>query len=289
MSSDLRELIKRAADAVDFDAQGFLACKDGNFSDELQSQYAVYLYSCAVSNALKRMRIHTDYAAGYSMGLYAALCHVESITFEQGLDLITQAFLLIRSIAAPLEFGVGVISGLTPADVRALMKGYADVEIININNVHNLLVAGYEKSVKALLVRAREQGALNNKYLTFHSPYHSRFMDGAAEEFREYCSSITIYDPACPVLSTVDQRVMTSWQDIAADLVDNINKNINWLETVNRMTAYGVNVFIETGPGKSLCRMTKFIDGDFTTYHLQNLQDFLATGRICVPAEMTRQ
>ncbi len=284
MSGDLHDLTKRAESSVFLDVGEFHARKDGGFSDELLSQYAVYIYSCAVSNNLKRAGFRTDYVAGYSMGLYAALCHAESITFEQGLDLITRAYRGIRTVVSELPFGVGVISGLTPEEVGSIIKGFDDVEIINVNNRHNILISGYEKSVKAILGAAQEEGALHHKYLTFHSPYHSRFMNGAAEQFRDYISSMAIYDPLYPVISTVDQREMTTWQDIAADLADNINRNINWLATMNRMVAAGVGAFVECGPGKSLHRMAKFIDGDYEMYHIQNLQDLLASDRVCQPA-----
>ncbi len=283
MSGDLDELTSRAKTAVALDMHEFMACGDGNFTRELQSQYAVYIYSCALSNTLKRSGLHTDFVAGYSMGLYAALFHAESIIFEQGLDLITRAYDGIRSVTADLQFGVGVISGLSQADVRNLIDGHHDIEIINVNNRHNLLISGYESSVKKILSLAREQGALNNKYLTFHSPYHSRFMDRAAKEFREYCSTMTIYDPLYPVISTVDRREITSWQDVSRDLSDNINRNINWLETMNFMIGAGVDAFVECGPGKSLYRMAKFIDGNFDVYNLNNLHDLLDSGRICGP------
>ncbi len=281
VSGDLQELTSRAESAVGLDVDEFLSCRDGSFTDELQSQYAVYVYSCAISSYIKRSGLHTDYVAGYSMGLYAALCHTESITFEQGLALITMAYQGIRDVAAALPFGVGVISGLSPDDVRMLIAGNHDVEIINVNNRHNLLIAGYEDKVKNILALAKEQGALNNKYLTFHSPYHSRFMDGAAEKFRKYCDSLAIYDPLYPVISTVDRRTMTSWRDIARDLANNINRNINWHETMNCMIEAGVDAFVECGPGKSLNRMSKFIDGNFEVYHLQNIRLLLASGRVC--------
>lgn len=284
MSGDLRELAVRAKAAVGLDADRLLSCRDGGFDDELESQYAVYIYSCAVSSVIKRSGIHTDFAAGYSMGLYAALCHAESITFEQGLSLIATAYRGIRNVAASLPFGVGVISGFTQEEVNVLIDGRDDVEIINVNNRHNLLIAGYENNVKDILAKAREQGALNCKYLTFHSPYHSRFMDSAAEKFREYCETLTIYDPVYPVISTVDRRAMTTWNDVAMDLADNINRNINWLETMSVLIDAGVDAFIECGPGRSLQRMAKFMDGDFEVYHMQNLRLLLSSERVCQSA-----
>jgi [acyl-carrier-protein] S-malonyltransferase len=284
MSGDLNEFASRAISAVGLEAERLFSCRDGIFEDELESQYAVYIYSCAVSNVIKRSGLHGDFTAGYSMGLYAALCHAESITFEQGLSLITMAYRGIRDVASSLPFGIGVISGLEQDEVKTLIDGKDDVEIINVNNRHNLLIAGYEKNVKDILAGAREQGALNCKYLTFHSPYHSRFMDGAAEKFKEYCESLTIYDPVYPVISTVNRRIMTTWSDVAMDLVDNINRNINWLDTMSVMIDAGVDVFVECGPGRSLQRMAKFIDGDFEVFHLQNLRSLLSSDRICSSA-----
>lgn len=284
MSGDLHELTRRAKEAVGLDEHQFISCRDGNFPDVLLSQYAVYLYSCAFSNYIKRSGIHSDFVAGYSMGLYAALCHAESITFEQGLALITTAYRDIRDVTTELPSGVGVISGLTPDDVRLLIAECEDIEIINVNNRHNLFIAGYERSVKKILVLAKEQGALNNKYLTFHSPYHSRFMNRAAVKFREYCESLTIYDPIYPVISTVDRRIMNSWGDLVLDLVDNINCNISWLDTMDRMIGAGVDAFVECGPGKSLHRMAQFMEGDFTVYHLQNIKQLLESDRTCSAA-----
>src|SRR4030042_3413035 len=112
LSGDLRDMLSRACKSVDINMHEFLSRAGGDFKDELQSQYAVYLYGCAVSNIVKRYGIHTDYAAGYSMGLYAALYHAESVTFEQGLDLIHTAYQNIKKATVKLKFGIGVISGL---------------------------------------------------------------------------------------------------------------------------------------------------------------------------------
>jgi [acyl-carrier-protein] S-malonyltransferase len=285
MSTDLRELLGRAGEAAGLSGDMLAGSPYGDFGDELVSQYAVYLYSCAASNAIKRAGVHSDYAAGYSMGLYAALYHAESITFEQGLECIRVAYDLIRSDAATRDFGMVLISGLPREDVEELVSRYGDLEIINANNRHSFLVAGYDESVRGILTAAKAAGALNTQHLAFRSPYHSRFMNEAARQFRDYCSGIRIFDPIYRIVSSVDRRVIETGDEVLTDLADNINCAINWHETMSRMIAYGVDAFIECGPGKSLYKMAKFIDGDFDVYYLHTINNLLSSGRICSHAD----
>jgi [acyl-carrier-protein] S-malonyltransferase len=276
----LPDVLNRAANTVDLDMKQFLTCADGNFRDDLQSQYAAYIYGCAVSNVLKRSGIHTAYAAGYSMGLYAALYHAESITFEQGLELIRTAYRDIINHVQKINFGIGLIAGLEIQDVAEILDSYNDLEIINVNNRLSFLIAGYEANVKKALKAAHDQGALNSKYLSFTSPYHSRFMDGAAHEFKKYLASADIRDPACPLVSTIDQRAITTSGGVVRDLTDNICRNINWLNTMARMIDSGVEMFIECGPGKSLYKMAQFMDGNFKVYPVTTIKDLIVSEMI---------
>ncbi len=272
----LPDLVSRAESTIDFDARAFMSCIDGNFLNELQSQYAAYLYSAAFSHIIKNSGIRTHFAAGYSMGLYAALYHAESITFERGLELINAAYQHIIVEAQKLRFGTGVISGLDLGDVMNIVDNYKDLEVININNKLSFLIAGYEESVKKALLDARAQGALNAKLLAFISPYHSRFMEGAAQNMRKYLGSIKIKDPACSIVSTIDQREITTESGVINDLADNICRNINWLDTMTAMIAKGVHTFIECGPGKSLYKISRFMEGRFDVYTTHNLDKFIS-------------
>lgn len=289
MSPDLHELLGRAGDTVGLSGDMLAANRYGDFSDELMSQYAVYLYGCAISNIVKRRGVHSDYTAGYSMGLYAALYHAESITFEQGLECIRVAYDLIRSVASSLDSGMGLISGLSRDDVEELIARSGDLEIINANNRHSFLVSGYEESVRGVLAAAKAHGALHTQYLAFRSPYHSRFMNEAAGKFREYCSGMEIYDPIYRIVSAVDRRMIETGDEAVNDLADNINHPINWHETMSCMISSGVDAFIECGPGKSLYKMAKFIEGDFDVYYLQTLNNLLSSGRICSHADALKR
>jgi len=274
---DFTSLIARAEAVVDFRRSVLDENPDGMISDELQSQYATYLYSCAVSDILASSGVPSDYCAGYSMGIYAALYHCGSCSLEDGLRMIREAYALIREGAAAYDFGMGVVVGPDLGDLGEVIGALgADVEIINVNNRHSFSIAGIRADVVAVLEKMREEGALNVRLLSMTAPYHSRYMDGAASRFRSYCEGISLSDPAVPVVSTVDRKLLRSRGDVIADLSRNINNNINWHETMSAMVHLGVNCFYECGPGKTLQKLSKFIDGEFTVITMKKLAGVVA-------------
>lgn len=257
------DLCERARETVGFDPGCLAFYPKGDFPVERTSQYASYLYSCAASGMLAARGITASMVAGYSMGLYAALQHAGAITFETGLLMIRRAHECILEEVAGRDFGMGVVTGLATADVRALLANAGpSLEVINCNNRHSHVVAGFRDEVIAFLAGAKNEGALNAQLMPMKTAYHSRFMAGAARSFGEFLAGLEIRDATVPVVSTLDQRLMSAAGELGDDLVANIHRNINWRATMERMIAAGVRLFAEAGPGRSLQRFARFIDGD---------------------------
>ncbi len=276
-SCDFASLVDRAAAAVDFSVAYAVDNPGGSVSDELQSQYATYLYSCAMSDLLLDAGMTFDCCAGYSMGIYAALYHCGSCSFEDGLFLIRRAYDLIAQAAGRYDFGMGVVVGSDLDDLKSLIAAMkADVEIINVNNRHSFSVAGIRNDVVAVLEAIRLEGALNVRLLPMRAPYHSRHMDRASHLFRDYCATLPLADPAVPLVSTVDRSLLQTRDDIVGELARNINHNINWHETMTAMVGRGVTAFYECGPGRTLQKLAKFIDGEFSVITMKKLPEILA-------------
>ena len=275
-SNDLDSLCSFAEKNFDFNRTLLYKQRDGLFQDELTSQLAAYIYSCSVSNLIKRKNIQSNYTAGYSMGLYATVYHNESITFPDGLYLIKKAYNFIHDASKDLNFGMGIIVGLSRDDICNIFKKVShDMEIINTNNNHSQVISGLRADVDKCIPMAKEEGAINARILPMGSPYHSKYMDKAAIDFNEFLKNIEIKDPIFKIISTIDQRTINNKYEIRKDLVNNINMNINWKLTMEEMIKRGINTFIECGPGKSLLKIGKFIDGDFEIYPLNNLNKVL--------------
>lgn len=274
---DLDSLICRAEKVCKVDKIAFGDCRTGDFAEELQSQFATYIYSCAVSDILISNGIVTGCSAGYSMGIYAALYHASAVSFEDGLRLIEHAYCSICKVIDNQKYGIAVIVGLTLDALTGIIKNKkVQVEIINQNNEISYVITGRDENVIAIMQSSSEEGALRTIKLPLLVPYHSVISRAAVPIFNTIYSDICIRPPASGVLSCVNQNMICTPEETKNALSDNIGNAISWLKTMEKMIAGGISAFIECGPGESLTKTCKFIDGNFTVKNISKIQNLLA-------------
>ncbi len=239
---------------------------------EFLSQVIAYLFSCAISDILQKSNIVPQITAGYSMGIYANLYAVNSMSLEDGIRLIKKAYELVNEISSTAEFGMGAIIGLTYNDVNKLItENQLDAEIINVNNEHSLVIAGKIKDIEILLNVAKEEGAFSVGKLTVKTPYHSKYLAQCASGFKDFVNEIHIQDAKVPVISTYNQRFFSDVKEIKKELVYNLTEKINWYDTMKKILEGNVNVFYECGAGKDLSKIARFIDGEYEIKTVYNI------------------
>ena len=153
------------------------------------------------------------------------------------------------------------------------------VDIIDVSNEHVINVSGFFDEVIGLLKIAAQQ-ALHTKMLPITLPYHSRFMEEAKGEMRGFLRDVKLQTPAVPIVSCVNQKVLSTAQDIRDELYCNVSDKINWLKTMQRMLELGVNVFVECGMSKSLTQLAKFIDGEYKVFNINNLSKMVRGSKL---------
>ena len=62
-------------------------------------------------------------------------------------------------------------------------------------------------------------------------------------------------------------------ENIKKLLLEQIEKPVRWRESVNNMISYGINRFIEVGPGKVLSGLVKRINKEVKIDTINNQQD----------------
>lgn len=268
---ELDRLLDVASKRVPVDLKRFKEMTDGVIEDELQAHYFCYINSGVVSAILKRQNIIPDYLAGYSMGLFSALCRSQAVSFEEGLLLMHNYYNVALHSMDDKKYGVGIIVGLTAETVEGLIGDHCkSVDIIDVSNEHVINVSGFSDEVVGLLKIAAQQ-ALHTKMLPITLPYHSRFMEEVKGEMRGFLRDVKLRTPAVPIVSCVNQKVLSTAQDIRDELYCNVSDKINWLKTMQRMLELGVNVFVECGMSKSLTQLAKFIKGEYEIFNVNTL------------------
>ncbi len=273
---NIDKLLERSEDITSLKLSGFDEETNNFIGEELPSQYLAYIFSCAVSDFLSTLKIKPALVSGYSMGIYAALYHSKAISFKTGFDLIRTAFQIINNHTLGNSFSMATIVGFTENDITQLIGNNNNIEIINRNNQHTFVISGLKPIVSQVVQKATEEGALYCRILKVNSPYHSKFMDKAAEEFSDYVKGIDIQMPIVPIVSLLNQQFITKPETIAKELADNIHHRMNWQATIEKMNQSGIKLFLECGAGESLSKIGKFIEGDFKTIHLGKLTKYLS-------------
>ena len=243
--------------------------------DELSSQIISYVFSCSLSDVLIYRGLKPDILAGYSMGLYAALYTGGVIDFEEGIRLIVKAFKISKSVINGIDSGMGSVIGLTRKEIDEIIVAHnLEAEIANSNSIHSHLITGQLKAVNRLLDIARETGALNVSLLNVKTPYHSQLLKETRGEFQQFITNhIKLKKSNYPIISSIDQRMLESPNEINTELTNNLSECINWMASFNKLLNLGITQFIECGAGKSLQRISRFIPGDFKVYPINKVEN----------------
>lgn len=260
---DINDYIQTISKCLPIDLPKF--SYDHHFhKEELNSQLIAYSFSCAFYDILKSKKIVPNYIAGYSMGIYASLYAAGSIHFNEGAKLIFEAYNLVKKLSEEKLFGMGAIVGLSCNDLNTLLlKGNYNLEIINTNNEHSLVLAGKKDDLTKLIAEAKKEGALSASELTVNTPYHSTYLKPFAGLFKKYINLLPVSECQVPVISTFDQREFYQVKDIKMELVMNLTERINWHKTMQKLIQNNVTEMYECGAGKDLKKISRFIKGNY--------------------------
>jgi [acyl-carrier-protein] S-malonyltransferase len=274
-SDDFDVLLKKASVHLGIDLTTFDIFHN-NFQDhELNTQFISYIFSCAVSNLLKSKQTVPEYISGYSMGLYAALYCGQAITFTEGLDLIRKAFDLMKESTKKIDTSMGSIVGLSKEDILGLIADKEGVILANTNGTYTFMVSGIKSEILEVLVNAKKEGALHASLMNVTCPYHTSLLGKASVKFRDYIlQQIIVKYSAIPIVSGIDQRIFSDRDEIIRELTANMDTQINWLKTMEKMLELNISRFVECGAGTSLYKIGKFIKGDFKIYPVSLLDRF---------------
>ena len=224
-----------------------------------------------------RLNITPDFVAGHSLGEYAAMYTAGVMNFETTLKLIQKRAELMGnskggSMAAVLNAQEDVIkAGLE----EGRKVGYVD--IANYNSPAQVVITGDENAVKATGDYILANGARRVVPLSVSGAFHSKFMQEAGAIFGDFVKDFDLSDVIIPVITNVDAELTTSAEDFRAKMPRQIYSSVHWTQTIQKMSAEGVDTFIEIGPGKVLAGLNKKIVPDANVYNIYDCVSLDAT------------
>ncbi|MFF4830197.1 ACP S-malonyltransferase [Streptomyces sp. NPDC001315] len=221
------------------------------------TQPAVVLTSVAALDVLRGHGVTPDAVAGHSLGEFSALICAGVLEWTDALRLVRLRGELMTSVTEQVPGKMAAVVGLTLAQVvelcgRAAAETGEIVEIANHNDFTQVVISGQIAAVDRLLKLVDEAGADRVVVLEIGGPAHCSLMGGIAEEFAAALDEVEFRDPLTPVYSGSGGALVTSGRLAREFLVRQLTGQVLWTDVVQRMTADGVDRFIEVGPGKVL-------------------------------------
>jgi [acyl-carrier-protein] S-malonyltransferase len=213
------------------------------------------------------------FAAGHSMGQYSAFVAAEVISLADAVRLVRERGRLMQASGAGRDGAMAAILGLDDAQVPTLVERASaggTFGIANRNAPGQVVVSGEKAAIEAAAEISKELGARKAIVLPVSVAAHSPLMAEAAEGMRRILADIAFRDPSIPLIANADARPITTADGARAELVEHLTAGVDWVAAVERMTAAGVDTFIEVGPGRVLTGLIKRIAPDATTVPLDD-------------------
>jgi len=243
------------------------------------AQPTILVASLIALKALEINNIEADYAAGLSLGEYAALIYGNALSLEEGLLLIKERG---RIMGSALPEGLGKMAAvlkLNDEKLKELLERASEfgvVEGANFNCPGQIVISGENKAIDEAVKIAKELGGLGIP-LKVSGPFHSSLLEPASEEFFNTIKTVDIKELNKVVYSNVKGSPYEQGDDIRELLKKHIRTSVLFEETINHMIDNGVDTFIEVGPGKALRGFVKKINKSATLLNVENMESLQLT------------
>jgi [acyl-carrier-protein] S-malonyltransferase len=189
--------------------------------------------------------------AGHSLGEITALVAAGALREIDGLRLVVTRARLMQQAGDAQRGGMIAVRGAR-AQIEPLVADTGAV-IANDNSPTQVVLSGPEAALaraEVALVRA----GLPARRLDVSAAFHSPVMAPAAAGFTEAVFQTPFAPMRIPVFSCSLAAVP---DDPRRALVDGLMAPVRWVDTLGALRDYGVERFIETGPGRVLCGLVR--------------------------------
>ena len=286
-STRVRQLYELASDEIGADIAKLSF--EGPAESLKQTRYtqpSILLHSLAVLEILSENRPAFHYAAGHSLGEYAALVVTGVISAEDAIRAVVKRAALMEDACQKNPGTMAAILGLDGPAVEEVCEKASSSGVVvpaNFNSQSQIAISGEIAAIDKAIELAKSAGAKRAIKLEVGGAFHSPLMEPARLELKEYLRTVTFSKATCPVIANVTALPVTSASEFEALLVDQVTSPVKWAQTMAYLTDSGVTTIIEIGPGKVLTGLAKRDMQPTESINLDSLSDigtFAATAAV---------
>ncbi len=266
-SSDLaKEMFHKANEILGFDIQRIMfEGTDEELKQTKVTQPAIFLHSTILAACLGDA-FTPDMVAGHSLGEISALVANKTLSFEDGLRLVSKRALAMQAACEAEPSTMAAILGLEDDVVEEICGQIEGVVVpANYNCPGQLVISGAVPAVEAACAKLTEAGAKRAMILQVGGAFHSPLMEPARTELAAAIEATEFHTPICPVYQNTTACAVTDPVAIQKNLIEQLTAPVRWTQTMHQMITDGASEVVEVGPGKVLQGLFKKVDRAFPT------------------------
>ncbi|MBV7320551.1 ACP S-malonyltransferase [Bacillus halotolerans] len=259
-------------------------CTEKGYFDVNHTQYtqpALYVVN-ALSYLKKQEEIgeKPDFAAGHSLGEYNALFAAGAFDFGTGLKLVKKRGELMGRVTGG---GMAAVIGLDKEQVAAVLEEHHlhTIDVANENTPRQIVISGQKKDIeKAGAVFETIQDVKLFHPLNVSGAFHSRYMDEAKQEFKQFIETFHFAPLSFPVISNVYAEPYQQ-ERLKETLSQQMNSTVRWTDSIRFLMGRGAMEFEEVGPGKVLTGLITRIknEAEPLTHHADSTEKNVFPGQ----------
>lgn len=261
-----QELFENANDILGFSITDVMF--EGSAEDLKETkvtQPAVFLHSVILAKTLGD-NFKPDMVAGHSLGELSALVANGTLSFEDGLKLVSKRALAMQKACELQPSTMAAILGLEDALVENICaKTEGVVVAANYNCPGQLVISGDIEAINKACESMKEAGAKRALVLPVGGAFHSPLMEPAREELATAIENTLFNKPNCPIYQNVTANAVIDENNIKKNLISQLTAPVRWTQSVQQMITDGATLFTEVGPGNVLQGLVKKIDREAQT------------------------
>ncbi|MDP6107195.1 MAG: beta-ketoacyl synthase N-terminal-like domain-containing protein, partial [Candidatus Brocadiia bacterium] len=252
-----------------------IQCEEGLGEEELQrlaeqliradyNHPALLTMGIVISDILRRAGVRPHLLAGHSVGEYSALEAAGVFDLEAAVAVICARG--SRFYEHSLPSGAMASVAAPSEQTEQVLSEVADfVRVANRNCPAQTVISGDVKGIENV-VRRFEQLGIQCKRLAVSSGFHTPLFSSFVAPFRQFLDKVAFRAPALPVQCNLTGEAYPSGGDFADAMRDALARHmispVEFISNVESMYRNGARLFIEIGPGSTLCSFVDSILGD---------------------------
>ena len=226
------------------------------------AQPAIFIHSIIKSKLIKK-KGEIIGVAGHSLGEFSALVASNTISFQDGLNLINVRAKEMKKACEIKPGSMAAVIGLEAKTVENCCMKIKEVVVpANYNCPGQIVVSGEKKGIINATKILNESGARKVIELNVSGAFHSPLMLPAKKQLEKYIQKIEFKKPLFPIYQNSVGKGVSNIQEIRKNLINQLISPVLWTQSINQMVNDNIKNFIEIGPGKVLQGLIKKINSD---------------------------